>query len=47
MVMDMFIHLTMMTEKKYLKTVITASNQGEVDITEDVMKDLEQMKSVN
>jgi DnaJ-class molecular chaperone len=22
-------------------------NQGEVDITEDVMKDLEQMKSVN
>jgi hypothetical protein len=47
MVMDMFIHLTMMTEKKYQIDCDYCKNQGEVDITEDVMKDLEQMKSVN
>ena len=33
--------------KKVLEDCDYCSNQGEVDITEDVMKDLEQMKSIN
>jgi hypothetical protein len=45
--MDLYIHLTMMTEKKCLIDCDYCNNQGEVDITEDVMKDLEQMKSIN
>jgi hypothetical protein len=47
MVMGIFIHLTMMIEKKYQMDCDYCNNQGEVDITEDVMKDLEQMKGIN
>ena len=43
----MYITLTMMTEKKIPEDCDYCSNQGEVDITEDVMKDLEQMKGIN
>ena len=42
MVMDMFIHLTMTTEKKMPTDCDYCHNQGVVDITEDVIKDLEQ-----
>ena len=42
MVMDLYMHLTMMIEKKQPIDCTYCNNQGEIDITEDVIKDLEQ-----
>jgi hypothetical protein len=47
MVMGIFYSFNHDDRKKVPEDCDYCSNQGEVDITEDVMKDLEQMKSIN